>query len=102
MPVFSRSDSSDIGGTAFERARWRAWRSLWAFRGERRRWAVSRRLESSAAETRATSSADLRLMITGYLDEETWSHSVASLALASEYVVTVMSHRLSCTEILYN
>ncbi len=60
------------------------------------------RLESSAAETRATSSADLRLMITGSLEEATRSQSAASLALASEYVVTVISHHQSCTEILYN
>jgi hypothetical protein len=41
-------------------------------------------------------------MITGSLDEETRSQSAASLALASEYVVTVMSYRLSCTGVLYN
>src|SRR5262249_17706045 len=69
------------------------------FRGERNRWAVSVRLRSSAASTKATSPAPRRRIMTGSRDTATWSVRAARVARALVYVVSVgMALFPSCTD----
>lgn len=72
-PTPRRKERKLCGRSLLSRARARALSSRSAFRGDRSRCEVSRRLRSSAAETRATSAAPRREMIT-----TSWSCAAAS------------------------
>lgn len=83
------SSSTEDGGSSWFWALVSAASNLSAFLGERKRWAVSRRLSSSSAEIRATSLAFRRRMMMGSRVDDTSSQRAAKVALAFVYVVTV-------------
>ena len=86
-PSPSRRLAMVSGCSVRARARLRAVSRRVAFFGDRSRWAVSMRLESSSAATSATSSAPRRVMMTVSRSWVTRSHRRAKFARASVYVV---------------